>query len=475
MLAIAVTVVVILFGPRKFHSEALLLLRVGHENVRLDPTVTTGETVQVEQNRESEVNTALATLRSRNFATEVMNSIGSGTIQAGYLPGGKSESSRGGKLNPVKWLKKIVRNLDPIDDAEDAVEVLMSNVEIAAPRDSNIVSVEYTTKSPELAQRVVEAWVESFLQRHPQLHRTQGSHDFFVEQSELLGKQLAEARNELKRIKNEAELLTVSDQQAILSQQITEARNRRFRLKSNLAAAKAKVERLRIHIDSVDDQIVVQERVGVANEARDGMRQQLYDLELQILNSRQSAEHPTMIALKHQLEQARKIVAEQEETRTEIIGGVNPLEQKLQELLYIEDANYESINSESIAVSREIDELLAELHQLNNNEQLVADIEQRIGILDERYRSVWGKMEQARIDDALELKSITSVNIVQDATLEHRPVSPNKKLCAVLGMAAAMAGFVGPILLRKRRDSIPQVEVYSPDSGRPVAASFAAE
>ena len=235
------------------------------------------------------------------------------------------------------------------------------------------------------------------------------------------------------------------------------------------------MERLRVHIDTVDDQIVVQERVGVANEARDGMRQQLYDLEIQILNSRQSPEHPTMVALQRQLEQARKIVAAQEETRTETIGGINPLEQKLKELLYVEDSNYESINSESIAVSAEIEQLLTELHELNSNEQLVADIEQRIGILDERYRSVWGKMEQARIDDALELKSITSVNIVQDATLEHRPVSPNKKLCAVLGAAAAMAGFAGPILLRKRRDSVPQVEVYSPASQRPVAASFAAE
>ena len=63
-------------------------------------------------------------------------------------------------------------------------------------------------------------------------------------------------------------------------------------------------------------------------------------------------------------------------------------------------------------------------------------------------------MEQSRLDDVLANERITSVNIVQPATLQMRPVSPNKPLCAVAGFLAAAALAISlPVLVEARNES----------------------
>ena len=61
-------------------------------------------------------------------------------------------------------------------------------------------------------------------------------------------------------------------------------------------------------------------------------------------------------------------------------------------------------------------------------------------------------MEQARMHDVLAKMHITSVNVVQPASLQMRPVAPNKPVCAVMGFIAAVALALGlPVLIETKR------------------------
>ena len=46
------------FLPRKYESEAKLFLRLGRESVALDPTATTGATMQIQETRDDEIDSA---------------------------------------------------------------------------------------------------------------------------------------------------------------------------------------------------------------------------------------------------------------------------------------------------------------------------------------------------------------------------------------------------------------------------------
>ena len=54
----------IIIAPRKYSSEARLFVKTGRESVALDPTATTGQTLQVIDSRDSEIRSLLDVLHS---------------------------------------------------------------------------------------------------------------------------------------------------------------------------------------------------------------------------------------------------------------------------------------------------------------------------------------------------------------------------------------------------------------------------
>jgi uncharacterized protein involved in exopolysaccharide biosynthesis len=96
--------------------------------------------------------------------------------------------------------------------------------------------------------------------------------------------------------------------------------------------------------------------------------------------------------------------------------------------------------------------LLSEITELNNYEAELATLTRNVNVLEERYAQHAIRLEQARLDEVLEESRITSINVIQPASFEQRPIAPNKKLCALAGLFAACAVAVSlPVLLELRR------------------------
>ena len=76
-LAVMVTVTLGTFlAAEIYRAEAKLLVRIGRENVSLDPTATTGQIISIGQSRESEINSELEILKSRELAEKVVDAMG---------------------------------------------------------------------------------------------------------------------------------------------------------------------------------------------------------------------------------------------------------------------------------------------------------------------------------------------------------------------------------------------------------------
>src|SRR5262245_57577294 len=69
-------------SPRSYRSQAKLFLRLGRDNVTLDPTATLGQTpvVAIPPNREGEVNSVIDLLKSRALLERVVAKVGPGAI-----------------------------------------------------------------------------------------------------------------------------------------------------------------------------------------------------------------------------------------------------------------------------------------------------------------------------------------------------------------------------------------------------------
>lgn len=442
---VSLTVLVVLFYPRQYHSTAKLLLRIGRENVTLDPTATTtGETQAVMRTRESEVLTAMEMMASREIVAGVIEEIGADTILSGALPGGE-KSADNVLSQTLGALKGAVRSIDPIDDRERAIVSLEGDLTVSAPSEAGVVTIDYCTDTPELAQLVVKTWVKLFQEHYITATRTHGAFEFFVEQEDLITKELNRLRASRMEAKNQYGLVTVEGQQQMIEGQIQKVRLDRLSTEAKLAEVETRIDSLDSLANELANTMVTQNVTGKANESHVQMRSRLYDLEVEEKRASAflTARHPRLQALRKQLETAAKVVDSQEENRTEVTEGINPTRQLLDENLALAKADRRALQTKVESIDSQLERLRAKLEEVNSHERYVSDIDRRVEILEERYRVHSHRFEEARLDRALEEQRVSSVNVVQAATLERLPVTPNKKLCTAFGLLAALSASVG--------------------------------
>jgi uncharacterized protein involved in exopolysaccharide biosynthesis len=112
----------------------------------------------------------------------------------------------------------------------------------------------------------------------------------------------------------------------------------------------------------------------------------------------------------------------------------------LQQSLLTEEAQRAAYEAECEELASQRDTVLAEVRQLNEDAVRIAELERQVAISEGKYRTAVEKMEQARIYEALDRERVSSINIVQPATLVEKPVSPNKRLSLAAGLFIALVG-----------------------------------
>ena len=441
----SVVVAAIVLWPRTYISEAKVFVRVGRESVALDPTATMGEVIPVSPSREVEINSVLEVFRSRFVAEKVVASLGPGTILG-----------KPGKPNPARVaVARMIPRLDPISDYERAVNQLEEHLNISAKRKTNIISVTYKAETPELAQTIVAKLLDVYLSEHARLNRTPGSHGFFAEQTALLQRELTKAVEKLRDAKNEMGLVSIASQQEILQGEIITIETDLVRARAAQAASQGKADGLREAVGRLPEKGMADEVSGLPNVAADEMRRQLYDLELREaeLASKFNDDYPLLVSTRRQVEYARKILDQQQPRRTQWTTTINPNRQQLQLNLLGEESNIKSRRAEVQSLRGQYAHVNDRLKLLNNQEVHIGQLQRKTDLLAANYKDYAEKLEQSRIDKALESERITNVNVVQPASYIGKPVSPKKLMILILGLVSATLVALGVALTAEILDS----------------------
>ena len=75
-----------------------------------------------------------------------------------------------------------------------------------------------------------------------------------------------------------------------------------------------------------------------------------------------------------------------------------------------------------------------ELDELNDHELQIVELDGEVERLTATYKMYADRLEQTRIDQAVEAEQISSINIVQPPTLSDRPVTPRKLPLLAIGL-----------------------------------------
>ncbi len=468
--AVAVTAIM---QPR-FRSEAMLFVRLGRENVALDPTASIGggSVMAVPQGREDEINSVVEILKSRSLAEQTVDQVGPAIIL--------DRSSESGPLfEAPEWLLTNLGSMEPFARRllpgpgqslrEEALEKFAQRLTVSAPKRSTIVHVAFDAPSPAVAQQVLTQLIDLYLQDHVRLNRTAGSHDFFVEQTGQLKAQLLAAEARMRDLKNQTGMAAVEDQRKILVERTGRLEDDLLRHTTELTSLDAELLALNEKLDRLPGTRVLLRVSGLPNQAADLMRQQLYLLQLkeQDLLSTFKDDTRQVQEIRRQIAEAQGILAKEEAQRTQSTNSDDPTFQQLHLSLHSKQTQAASLRAR-IAKSREqLTQSRAELELLNDHEMHIVQMRREVAMQEDNYRKYAENLEQARIDQALKLERISNIGVVQPATLQAKQVRPQTALQLLAGllasagaaMAAALAAEYFDTTLKTADDVARQLDV----------------
>jgi uncharacterized protein involved in exopolysaccharide biosynthesis/Mrp family chromosome partitioning ATPase len=450
-LVVCLAVTATLVSSPIYRSEAKLLLKIGRESVSLDPTATTGPIMSVSQSRLSEINSEIEILRGRDLIEKVIDSVGCDQLlMKPQTTDGRSSSMPW--LQSIKsflrWPKDVLKRIgmsEPLSEREQILFGIVENLYVGAEKDSNIIKISYSAKSPETAQRVVSEVINLSLEKHIAAHRTPGSYEFFVEQTAHLKDKLKASEDKLKALKNKVGITSIEQQQTILLERLRLLEVERDTTKSTLASSTAKVRSLEETIAQIPETTVLQETTGYPGSGADAMREELFRLQIeeQKLLKNYGEDTRSVISIREEIARAEELL-KKEQDRTQVTKGLNRSYEELSLALLTEKANQVALEMKLSFLNQQINSAQQELVPLNDVEMEIADLLRDISMQEANLRKYSENLEQARIDDAMESRRISNISIVQEATFPVKPVSPRKLLNVGLGF---FVGLFGALLL----------------------------
>ena len=447
ILILLLAVAALFAWPREYRSEAKVWIKIGRENSKLDPTAATGETISIQENdREDEIKSVIDIMGSRGVVERAVNQLGAAVVLGEEpLPG----AEEGPKPNPVVESIKsgigqavgLIKQIDPISDHEEAVHEILKHMFVDAERKSNVVSVSYDTESPHLAQAVVTALIEQYKAEHARIHKTEGSHTFFGEQLQTLKDRVDMTSEKLRIAKNESGLASVDGHRRFLETQITEVGEAKLTAAQKLAEAKAMDDELSRQLGAQPETIKSEERM-VPNTGRDTLMAQLQQVQIERaeLQSKHRS-HPKLKAIIAQENKLKREMASQTtKARKESTEAINIVHQQLA----LEHARVKSQVHGYGAMLEKLTEqeknVLDEIADLNKAEIEIEQLNRKVQLAVSSYMTYAENMEDARVDEELNISAISNVSIAQAPTLQEKPVNPSKLMLAALTLAAMLFG-----------------------------------
>jgi uncharacterized protein involved in exopolysaccharide biosynthesis len=175
------------------------------------------------------------------------------------------------------------------------------------------------------------------------------------------------------------------------------------------------------------------------------MKQQLFSLQLreQDLLSKFKEETFQIREIRRQIGEARKILDQEDEKRTQVTTGMNRAHEETQLAILERRTKVASSQALADALAGQLETARDDLRKLNGDSLTIARLQRDLDLQDAHFRTYARHLEQERIDQALELQRISNISLVQPATVDSRPVRPNKPMNLAMGLLAAIFASVG--------------------------------
>lgn len=417
----------ILLIPSKYESRMQLLVNSGRQDFVISPN--DGKSpAAVQEFQENRVNSEIALMTSRDVLQQV--------VLKSNLSHEKGTVAAAGPPSP--WYMNI------------AVNSLGRHLSIEPVKKSDVISVTYRARSPEVATAVLKNLEDTYLSMHLRAHAKPGTFKFFDNQADTFESRLNQSEDQLKTFREE-HALADPEEKTPLAEKALEAQAALDQVTAQLADYHGRIKTAQEKLANLDPRVVSQvhtspqtavisqlsakvaelqnRRTETLTKFRSDDRmvtqldKEIADTKATIDDLRAHLNVETTTDINQvRLETERDLVASQV-----MLTGLEARQAKLQGILGAYKDRLSSIASAS-----------------SQNDRLSRAVREN----EQNYLLYSKEREEARIADSLDQQRITDVSVIESPTYEVQPVSPVVPVDLAIGFLLSL--FVAYVVVMAR-------------------------
>jgi uncharacterized protein involved in exopolysaccharide biosynthesis len=411
--------------PVRYEASAVLMVRYGREYTA--PNVNSDQnTLRI--NLAEIVNSEVAILSSKDLKETVIDKIGADKI----VP--KASAFSAGLIDPAQV---VMASMD-----KDLV--------ILPGKNSNVITVSYRNENPKVAADVVNTLVNNYQEKRLQILSDPKPTLFLENKVSGTYNRLRDSEQKMESFRQTNHVYAFEDQRTMLL-------HTRDELNASAAACQTQMKELHEKLTVLGNEAKEAAKASADSPVpgmMDPSEVQLVSLRIkeQELLSKYKEDSPLVVSLRQQIKAVEDMSRDRKKDPRVAVSVVS---QELQKEIITAKAELASLEVRSTQQKQQSEALDKEIQALDLQENYVRDLRRELSSNEQMYEAYSKRLEEARISDDMDRQKMTSINVIEKASVPMAPVTPSKPVEFFLAVAAVM-GLGGAIAMAFVLESLGQ-------------------
>jgi uncharacterized protein involved in exopolysaccharide biosynthesis len=321
-----------------------------------------------------------------------------------------------------------------------AVSKLRKDLKIAPLRKSNVISVEYSSRHPQLAAHVLQVLAVAYTEKHLELHRSSGEFKFFDQQTKQYQQGLDQAQAKLTDFTKGTGVVSAQLERDSALQQANEFDSTAHQAQTTLIQTEQRVLALQAQLQSMQPRMTTVVRTSDNPQLLGQLKSTLLNLELKRtdLLTKYEPTYRLVQEVDQQIADAKiAISAEQSKPIREESSDQDPNYQWVRAELTKAQADLSGLKARAITAASIAGQYHETAQRLDHDGLVQQDLLQAAKTQEENYLLYVHKREEARISDALDQRGILNVAMAEQPVV---PALPSRSLLNVALLTLLLGG-----------------------------------
>ncbi len=437
---LAAAAAVYLLLPPVFESSAKLLVRYVLERSAID-SVDSKDGTGGNRNNDSIINSEIEILTSWDLAADVAEQIG---------------------------VERLASKSSGSSSKAEAARVISLGLTASALKGSNVITVSFRHRDPEIASLVLSELLSRYFTKHLEVHRSVGAFDFVTQQTDQVRSRLRQTEEELKTFKSKAGIISLPETTSSLSVQLGRSQEELLAAEAQRAEQLARVKELEKWLSG--GTAPRSEPVATIQGKNSGQTPQPGDVvptqpetplsqppgnsdvqKYDALNDRIARERQLELSLLAKYTPENELVKQCQGQIATLDRQKRDFEKRFPSLVAVapgkpntakvsqvdlvsERARLAAVEAKTETLRAQVRAAQEKIKQFSEVGTQISELERRKDVEETNYKYFESSLEKARIDEALDPSKIPNINVVQKPSPPAKVVDQLRKL--VLGIAA---------------------------------------